>query len=243
MDRLLFTAVSGASRSLTQQEIHANNLANVNTQGFRSDLDKALTQQISGEGYASRYLAQPTQGGVDMAPGAMRETGRDLDIAVKGDGLIALRSGNREVYTRNGQIDINADGELSINGLPLEGDNGPIVLPPYASVAIGEDGVITIVPEDNDIAAPMDVDRVKLVNIPASALSKDAAGFLITNAAVNPRDEEVTVAAGHLETANVSAINEMVSSIALNRQFEAQIKMMKAAEDLANAGNRLIRGT
>lgn len=243
MDRLLFTAVSGASRSLTQQEIHANNLANVNTLGFRSDLDKALTQQIGGEGYASRYLAQPTQGGVDMTPGAMRETGRDLDIAVKGDGLITLRSGTREVYTRNGQIDINADGELSVSGLPLEGDNGPIVLPPYSSLSIGEDGVITIVPEDGDIAAPMDIDRVKLVNIPASELSKNEAGFLITSAAFNPRDEEVKVAAGHLESANVSAINEMVSSIALNRQFEAQIKMMKAAEDLANAGNRLIRGT
>ena len=243
MDRLIFTAVSGASRSLSQQEIHANNLANVNTEGFRSDLDNALTQQVNGEGYASRYLAEPTQGGVNMAPGAVRETGRDLDIAVKGDGLITLRSGNREVYTRNGQIDVNAEGELSVNGLPLEGDNGPIVLPPFSSVAIGEDGVITIVPDDGDIAAPMDVDRIKLVNIPADALRKNEAGYLVTNATVNPRDEDVTVAAGHLESANVSAINEMVSSIALNRQFEAQIKRMKAAEDLATAGNRLIRGS
>lgn len=243
MDRLLFTAVSGAARSLSQQEIHANNLANVNTQGFRSDLDNALTKQVNGEGYASRYLAQPTQGGVDMSPGAVRETGRDLDIVVKGDGLITLRSGNREVYTRNGQIDVNAEGELSINGLPLEGDNGPIVLPPFSSVSIGDDGVITIVPDDGDIAAPMDVDRVKLVNIPANELSKNAAGYLVTNATVNPRDEDITVAAGHLESANVSAINEMVSSIALNRQFEAQIKMMKAAEDLATTGNRLIRGS
>jgi flagellar basal-body rod protein FlgF len=241
MDRLLFTAVSGASRSLNQQQIHANNLSNVNTQGFRSDLDNAVAKQIAGEGYASRYLAQPTQGGVDMSPGAVRETGRELDIAIKGEGLIALRSGNREVYTRNGQINVNADGELSINGLPLEGDNGPIVLPPFASLSISEDGVITIVPEDADIAAPLDVDRIKLVNIPAEALSKNDAGFLITNATENPRDEEVTVAARHLESSNVSAISEMVSSIALGRQFEAQIKMMKAAEDLANAGNRLLR--
>lgn len=241
MDRLLFTAVSGASRSLNQQQIHANNLSNVNTQGFRSDLDNAVAKQIAGEGYASRYLAQPTQGGVDMSPGAVRETGRELDIAIKGEGLIALRSGNREVYTRNGQINVNADGELSINGLPLEGDNGPIVLPPFSSLSISEDGVITIVPEDADIAAPLDVDRIKLVNIPAEALSKNDAGFLITNATENPRDEEVTVAARHLESSNVSAISEMVSSIALGRQFEAQIKMMKAAEDLANAGNRLLR--
>lgn len=243
MDRLIFTAVSGASRSLSQQEIHANNLANVNTQGFRGDLDRAMSLQVNGEGYASRYLAQPTQGGVDMSPGVVRETGRALDIAVKGNGLIALTGNNREVYTRNGQIDVNADGELTVNGLPLAGDNGPIILPPFSSVSIGDDGVITIVPDEGDVAGPVDVDRVKLVNIPASELSKDEAGFLVTRAAENPRDEEVTVASGHLEAANVSAIDEMVSSIALNRQFEAQIKMMKAAEDLATAGNRLIRGT
>ncbi|WOJ29901.1 flagellar basal body rod protein FlgF [Citrobacter koseri] len=243
MDRLIFTAMSGASRSLSQQQIHANNLANVNTQGFRSDLDNAISQQVNGEGYASRYMALPTQGGVDMTPGAVRETGRNLDIAIKGDGLIALASGNREVYTRNGQIDVSPEGDLSINGLPVEGDNGPIVLPPLSSVSIGEDGVITIVPDDGDIAAPVDVDRIKLVNIPVSDLSKNVDGFLVSNTAINPRDEEVMVASGHLETANVSAINEMVASIALNRQFEAQIKMMKAAEDLANSGNRLIRGT
>ncbi len=163
MDRLIFTAMSGASRSLSQQQIHANNLANVNTQGFRSDLDNAISQQVNGEGYASRYMALPTQGGVDMTPGAVRETGRNLDIAIKGDGLIALTSGNREVYTRNGQIDVSPEGDLSINGLPVEGDNGPIVLPPFSSVSIGEDGVITIVPDDGDIAAPVDVDRIKLV--------------------------------------------------------------------------------
>lgn len=243
MDRLIFTAMSGASRSLSQQQIHANNLANVNTQGFRSDLDNAISQQVNGEGYASRYMALPTQGGVDMTPGAVRETGRNLDIAIKGDGLIALTSGNREVYTRNGQIDVSPEGDLSINGLPVEGDNGPIVLPPFSSVSIGDDGVITIVPDDGDIAAPVDVDRIKLVNIPVSDLSKNVDGFLVSNTTINPRDEEVMVASGHLETANVSAINEMVASIALNRQFEAQIKMMKAAEDLANSGNRLIRGT
>ena len=243
MDRLIFTAMSGASRSLSQQQIHANNLANVSNQGFRSDLDNAISQQVNGEGYASRYMALPTQGGVDMTPGAVRETGRNLDIAIKGDGLIALASGNREVYTRNGQIDVSPEGDLSINGLPVEGDNGPIVLPPFSSVSIGEDGVITIVPDDGDIAAPVDVDRIKLVNIPVSDLSKNVDGFLVSNTAINPRDEEVMVASGHLETANVSAINEMVASIALNRQFEAQIKMMKAAEDLANSGNRLIRGT
>lgn len=243
MDRLIYTAMSGASRNLLQQQIHANNLANVNTQGFRNDMDNAIAQQVSGEGYRSRFLAEPEPGGVDMTPGAVKETGRNLDVAIKGDGLIALASGNREVYTRNGQLEVGPDGDLTINGLPVEGDNGPIVLPPFSSISIGNDGIITIVPDDGNIATPTDVDRIKLVDIPAAQLSKNTDGLLVTNAAVNPRDEGVTVAAGHLELSNVSAIDEMVSNIALNRQFEAQIKMMKAAEDLANAGNRLISGT
>lgn len=242
MDHLIFTAVSGASRSLSQQQIHANNLANVNTQGFRNDLESALSQQIQGEGYASRFQVQSTSGGIDMTPGAMRATGRNLDVAIKGSGLIALTSGNREVYTRNGQIDVGPEGELTINGLPVEGDAGPIVLPPFSRISIAEDGVITIVP-DGDIAAPVDVDRIKLVDIPPGELQKNPQGFLVSNAANNPRNEDVAVAAGHLESSNVSAISEMVSSIALNRQFEAQIKMMKAADDLATAGNRLLRGS
>ncbi|MDN6019533.1 MAG: flagellar biosynthesis protein FlgF, partial [Enterobacterales bacterium] len=68
-------------------------------------------------------------------------------------------------------------------------------------------------------------------------------GLLVSTTRNNPRSDAVEIAAGHLESSNISAISEMVSSIALNRQFEAQIKMMKAAEDLATAGNRLIRGS
>lgn len=240
MDRLIFTAMSGASRSLLQQQIHANNLANVNTQGFRSDLDNAMSQKINGEGYASRFMVEPTQGGVDMTPGAIRETGRNLDIAIQGDGLIALNKGNREVYTRNGQIDISPNRELSIHGVPIEGDSGPIVLPPFSSVSIREDGVISVMPEDGDMTASVDVDRIKLVNIPTNELSKNVDGFLISKTAIQPRDEAVKVASGHLEMSNVSAISEMVASMTLNREFEAQIKMMKTAEDLATSGNRLI---
>ncbi|MDN5450217.1 MAG: flagellar biosynthesis protein FlgF, partial [Enterobacterales bacterium] len=166
-----------------------------------------------------------------------------LDIAIKGNGLIAVGNGNREVYTRNGQMDVSPEGDLTINGRPVIGETGPVVLPPFSDLSIGDDGTITIVPQDGDVNAAMDVDRIKLVDIPADQLSKDADGLLVSTTRNNPRSDAVEIAAGHLESSNISAISEMVSSIALNRQFEAQIKMMKAAEDLATAGNRLIRGS
>lgn len=74
MDHLIYTAVSGANRSLSQQQIHSNNLANVNTSGFRGDLESAMSQQVLGSGYDSRYLVQQQNSSVDMTPGAVRDT-------------------------------------------------------------------------------------------------------------------------------------------------------------------------
>ncbi|AXY34368.1 flagellar basal-body rod protein FlgF [Yersinia pseudotuberculosis] len=243
MDKLLYTAVSGANRSLSQQQIHANNLANSNTQGFRADLEKATATQVMGGGYSSRVAVLSQNAGVDMTPASLQETGRDLDIALKNQGLIAVLSGGREVYTRNGQMDVSAEGALTINGLPVLGDGGPIVLPPYSALSIADDGTIAIIPQAGGIKTPEEIERIKLVDIPANQLRKNNRGLLVSNRGPAARDETVQVVNKHLESSNVSAISEMIASISLSRQFEAQIKMMKVAEDLAQAGNRMIRGS
>ncbi|WP_145534869.1 flagellar basal-body rod protein FlgF [Yersinia thracica] len=243
MDKLLYTAVSGANRSLTQQQIHANNLANVNTQGFRADLERATATQVLGGGYNSRVAVLSQNAGVDMTAGSLQETGRELDVAIKDRGLIAVLSGGREVYTRNGQMDIGPDGDLTINGLPVLGDGGPIVLPPYSSVSVADDGTIAIIPQDGGIKTPAEIDRIKLVDIPANQLSKNNRGLLVTRRGAAARDENVQLVSKHLESSNISAISEMTASISLSRQFEAQIKMMKVAEELAQSGNRIIRGS
>lgn len=243
MDRLIFTAVSGANRSLNQQMIHANNLANANTEGFRADLERANSQPVAGYGYNSRYQVNSQNGGINMASASLQETGRELDIGIKGDGLIVLREGQREIYTRNGHIEMDESGNLTVNGKPVVGETGPIQLAPFSEVAIGDDGTITVIPENGDLEAAMDVDRIKLVDVPANRLSKNDDGFLVSTRQTEPRNENVQIASEHLESSNVSAINEMVATVSLSRQFEAQIKMMKAAETLAQAGNRLIRGS
>lgn len=243
MDRLIFTAVSGANRSLNQQMIHANNLANANTEGFRADLERANSQPVAGYGYNSRYQVNSQNGGINMASASLQETGRELDIGIKGDGLIVLREGQREIYTRNGHIEMDESGNLTVNGKPVVGETGPIQLAPFSEVAIGDDGTITVIPENGDLEAAMDVDRIKLVDVPANRLSKNDDGFLVSTRQTEPRSENVQIASEHLESSNVSAINEMVATVSLSRQFEAQIKMMKAAETLAQAGNRLIRGS
>lgn len=245
MDRLIYTALSGATQTLMEQQISANNLANVNTNGFRGDMSMSHSDQLQGRGFATRFMAQESPSGVDDSTGVAEKTDRPLDVSIQGTGYIAVedKSGN-EVYTRNGNIQQDDQGQLTIDGNLVLGDNGPIVLPPNSIASFGSDGTLSVTPDDGDVTATMDVDRLKLVDIPVSNLAKNAQGMLITADGVPAqRDENIKVAGGTLEASNVSAVSEMMSSIALNRQFEAQIKMMKAAEDLSTAGNRLLTGS
>ncbi|WP_313448186.1 flagellar basal body rod protein FlgF [Pseudescherichia sp.] len=245
MDRLLFTAVSGASHSLMQQQISANNLANANTTGFRADIALSQSEAVRGLGFATRVMVQPQTSGVDASSAAAEKTGRPLDVAIQGEGYIAVQnSDGSEVYTRNGNMVQNEAGQLTINGYPVLGDNGPIVLPPNAIASFGRDGTLSITPDDGDVTATMDIDRLKLVTIPPENLAKNGQGMIVTaDGSRAPLDENINVSGGYLEGSNVTAVTEMLASISLSRQFEAQIKMMKAAQDLSEAGNRLLRGS
>lgn len=245
MDRLIFTALSGARHALMEQEVSANNLANVNTAGFRRDLALSQSNPVRGNGFATRFMPQEEKNAVNDSPGIAERTERPLDVAIQGQGYIAVQGEDgQEVYTRNGNIQQNDRGMLTINGYPVVGDNGPIILPPNAIASFGSDGTISVTPDDGDVTATMDVDRLKLVDIPVNNLRKNAQGMLVTaDGRPAERDENIKVSGGYLEGSNVSAITEMTASISLNRQFEAQIKMMKTAEDLSDAGNRLLRGS
>ncbi|WP_313108197.1 flagellar basal body rod protein FlgF [Atlantibacter sp.] len=242
MDKLIYTALSGASHFMMEQQISANNLANVNTTGFRADMERAQTQQVAGRGFTTRFLTQEAPAGVDDGTGVAEKTDRPLDVSIQGTGYIAVLDDNgNEVYTRNGNIQQDDQGMLTINGHPVVGDNGPIMLPPNAIASFGSDGTISITPDDGDVTATMDVDRLKLVDIPVTNLAKNSQGMLVTaDGAPAELDENIRVQGGFLESSNVSAVSEMMHSLSLNRQFEAQIKMMKTAEDLSNAGNRLL---
>ncbi|HFW4740336.1 TPA: flagellar basal body rod protein FlgF [Escherichia coli] len=245
MDRLIYTALSGASQTLYEQQISANNLANVNTNGFRADMAMATNDKVKGGGFDTRYMAQEGASGVNDSTGVAEKTERPLDVAIQGAGYIAVQDKNgNEVYTRNGNIQQDDQGQLAIDGNLVLGDNGPIILPPNAIASFGSDGTLSVTTDDGDVTATMDIDRLKLVDIPVANLAKNPEGMLITADGVPAqRDENIKVSGGFLEGSNVSAVSEMMSSIAMNRQFEAQIKMMKTAEDISDAGNRLLRGS
>jgi flagellar basal-body rod protein FlgF len=120
------------------------------------------------------------------------------------------------------------------------GDGGPVVLPPYEKVSIGVDGTVSILaPGETEMQA---VDKLKLVRPAAGQLTKNEGGLIVArDGQPLPVDETVQVQGGYLEGSNVSAVEEMVATMSLNRDFEVQMKLYKAADSMAEAGNRLIR--
>jgi flagellar basal-body rod protein FlgF len=240
MDALIYTALSGADRALRAQQVHANNLANMETAGFRANLELSSTHSLlDGHGYDDRHMAQMQAESIATRSGAIKETGRDLDVAVEGRGYLAVQWQNDEAYTRAGAIDIDANGALSVHGRALLGEGGPIVLPPHTSAAIGADGTISILAPG--ATTMQTIDRLRLVSAEAGELTKNEAGLLVArNGNQLAADPAVTVRGRHLEGSNVSAVEEMVATMSLNRSFEIQMKLFKASDSMNEAGNRLL---
>ena len=241
MDKLIFTAVSGAERLMRSQQVHANNLANLDTAGFRASMEVATQEQLGGFGYDDRHMSTMQADMISTRAGAVRETGRPLDVAIGGQGYLAVQYGDGEAYTRSGEIEIGPDGALSVHGHPLMGEGGPIVLPQHTAVEIGTDGTISVLTEG---ATQMQVvDKLRLVNATGAELTKNEAGLVVSRDGGNlPTDPNVKVRPRALEGSNVSAVEEMVATMSLNRSFEVQMRLFKASDGMNEVGNKLIAG-
>ncbi|WP_028101150.1 flagellar basal body rod protein FlgF [Pseudoduganella violaceinigra] len=242
MDALIYTAMSGAERAMRGQQVHANNLANLDTNGFRANLELAQAAKLPGYGYDDRHMSQMQSNAVTDRQGGVRQTGRELDVAISGPGYFAVQGPTGEAYTRAGAITLDADGTLTVNGMPLLGDGGPITLPLHRKVEIGQDGTVSVLGQSANAEMQV-IDKLKLVSAEASQLTKNEAGLLVSrDGQPLDGDNAVHVMAGHLEGANVSAVEEMVATMSLNRTFEIQMKLFKAADDMTTTGNKLITG-
>ena len=247
MDRALFLAMSGAKQDMHGMQLHANNLANVKTTGFRADLEQARSMQAYGEGLPSRVFAMTERPGQDFSQGALMTTGRDLDVAVQDQGWLAVMDpSGQEAYTRAGHLKIDQTGMLqNANGNLTMGENGgPISVPLLISkIEIGTDGTISVLPQGAPPDAMEVIDRLKLVRPANNELYKDANGLFKskTPGKTYEADANVKVLKGALEGSNVNAVGEMTSMIDLQRHFEMQVKLMKTAEQMDEASSSLLR--
>lgn len=244
MDRLVHTSLSALRGAMARQAATANNLANAGTTGFRAEIAAVRPLWVQGEGLASRASASQEVLAADMRAGAVSETGRDLDVAVVGDALIAVQGPEGdEAYTRRGDLQRADSGLLTTgDGHPLIGNQGPITLPPVDSLKIGTDGGIWIVPAGGDPNLPQEIDRLKLASPAGSRIVKALDGLIrVEGGGALPADGTARLVPGSLEGSNVDPTRALVDMIEASRAWDTQLKLIGAAREIDTNAADLMR--
>jgi flagellar basal-body rod protein FlgF len=228
MDRMIYLSMAGAKAAMQRQDVLAHNLANVSTVGFRAELAAFRAVPVQGDGATTRVYALETTTGYDAAAGPVQATGRNLDVALKGNAWLSVQAlDGTEAYTRAGALDLDAQGQLvTKNGLAVLGDGGPITVPPNAELSIAPDGTLSAATPGGK---PTPIGKLKLVT-PEAPLERGTDGLFRAGEGELVADPNARLQDGALEGSNVSAVETMVAMIAAARQFEHQMKLLQTAE-------------
>ncbi|WP_206484843.1 flagellar basal-body rod protein FlgF [Thalassotalea sp. G2M2-11] len=244
MDKMLYIAMSGAKQNMKALSVNAHNLANAKTTGFKADLAQARAMQAFGEGLPTRVFAMTEKSSQNFDSGALLTTGRDLDIAIQGEGMMAVQARDgSEGYTRDGHLSLTEEGYLqTTSGDLVMGDNGPITLPlPVNNIQISADGTIMVQPAGAPSTVQDEIARIKFVNPDTRTLERGNDGLFRGKIEQPEVDVNVRIRSGMLESSNVNPVGEMTEMITLQRQFEMQLKLMKTAEEIDSASASLLR--
>ena len=242
MDRLIYTAMTGAKGTMDQQAAVAHNLANATSTGFRAELHKLRAVEVQTEAMRTRAFTVDASVANNFEQGALQHTARAYDVALQGKGWLAVQMPDgSEAYTRNGSLDVSANGILQTHdGKPVLGDGGPITIPPDNEISIGADGSISASQPDQPGVVNV-VAQLKLVNPPEADLVRGDDGlFRVRGGAPAQADPNVRVAGGYLEGSNVNVVDQMVQMISLSRQFEMQTRMLSTAEQNDRAAAQVL---
>lgn len=238
MDRVIYLAMAGAKATLQRQDVLANNLANASTTGFRAEMTAFRAVPVLGDGASTRVYAIESTPGYSAEPGPVAATGRNMDVAMKGQAWLAVQGRDgTEAYTRSGSLDVNNEGLLvSRSGLAVLGDGGPITVPANGQVLIGADGTVTATVGNG---RPQGIGKLKLVTPEAPLLRGDDGLFRAADGDL-PADGAARLQDGALEGSNVSPVASMVAMIAAARQFEQQMKMLQTAQEREQSASKLL---
>ena len=242
MDRLIYTAMTGANAAANRQAVLANNLANVSTNGFRAELSTYRAVPVRGDGATTRVMALEATPGYSDIPGAPQHTGSAMDAMTAGNSWFGVQAlDGTEAYTRNGSFEVAEDGTLKThNGLTVLSDSSaPISVPAGAQVTLGNDGTLTAKVGNQP---PAGIGRLKVATpTPEDPLKRGDDGlFRTTSGDPMGNDAAARLQLGVVEGSNVNAIETMVGMIQAARQFESQTKLITTAEADDRAAAQLL---
>ncbi len=220
MNSGLYAACAGLLASTQALEVAANNLANVNTTGYKAQLpsfhsllananENMIHNEIS---EAVNNFGVLGDSRTNLAQGNLEHTGSDLDFAIQGEGWFAVQGGAGRLYTRNGNFHVDRKGQLAtVNGEPVMGAEGPILIPP-GKLSVSNDGTISV---DGALAG-----QLRIVNF-ASGTAVTAVGGANFSAPVgSERASDGVIVQGSLEGSNVNGVTAAVELVALQRHAD-----------------------
>ena len=254
MDRLAFNAAAAINEMRTGRQMTTNELANVATPGFKRSFESAMmTLKVQGAGFESRLQPQAfSSDNINMKPGVIIKTGRDLDVAMDDQTVMGVTASNGELaFTRRGDLKLNGKGVLEMGtGALVRGQNGgPITVPPGFFVKINKDGsVYATNPAQAGVAAPVLIDKILLRD--ASQVSLERREDSLYKVVGKPNGEDIpvtgklaTLTPETLEGSNVNAMEVMVKLMDQSRSFEMQVNVIKQNKDVDESGGSMMRAS
>ena len=233
MENALLIGLSRQVALKRQMNVVANNLANMNTAGYRADTMMfeehlmpvaRMNEQTGADKRLSYVLDSATY--MSFQEGAYQQSGNDLDVALSGDGWLVVETPDGERFTRNGQLKLDAEGQLvTPSGFPVLGDGGPITIgPDETGIEIAKDGTISTNQGTKD--------RLRVVQFENNAaLSKEGETLFASTQQPEPA-ENVRVLQGVVESSNVQPISELTRMIETVRAYTSISQMLAREQDL-----------
>lgn len=233
MNSGLYSALSGNIAAMKRMDIISNNLANVNTPGYKKDkmLFESLLAGASNppavpQGSTADPILQKENVYIDYGAGPLAQSGNPLDLAIDGDGFFVIQTPEGRAYTRQGNFRLGADGTLvTSDGYQVMGQNGPIRVQ-GGRVEIDGKGVVMVDGETSGTISVVDFPRPYKLKKTASAQ------FLPEDPQVVPTTASGSISQGHLEGSNVETVSEMVQMIETSRYFDSCQRVIKGFDDM-----------
>jgi flagellar basal-body rod protein FlgF/flagellar basal-body rod protein FlgG len=239
------TLLIGLSRQVTlerQMDVIANNVANVNTNGFKADrslFHEYLVPTAREDNFAAgrdRRLSHVVDRATfkDFAQGSPDQTKNPLDVAIAGDGFFSVQTPAGERYTRDGGFQINTQGQLvNASGYPVLGTGGPITLQQTdKQVQIANDGTVTVLEGTGRTDSIRGKLRLTSFSQPQRLVKEGSNLFSLGEGNAAQADTKSTVAQGFIERSNVNAVTEMSRMIEINRMYTHMATLLQQQHDL-----------